>query len=256
MTDPTPDTAREKKLRQIQVLLDLAADERTPEGEREAAMARAMTLMATHGVTEMMVDARKRAQTDELIRKRIPMSDPYSREKMMLAMEIGHALNCRSTYQYWGRSVTSITLFGFRSDIERVEMLYTSLLLQAVREVRDARPRWWSPTAAETRSFRRNFLVAFGRRVGVRLTLAEQAAREEYDREHTNAEAGTALVLATRETKVEAFYKDEINDVKFGRKSRAQYGGDGSYEGRRAGDRAKLDGGTGVSAAERAAIGR
>jgi hypothetical protein len=255
VTDPTPDAAREKKLRQIQGLLDLAADERTSEGERDAAMKRAMALMAAHGVTDMMVDARKRSQTDELIRKTIPMTDPYSREKMMLAMEIGHALHCRSTYRWVGRSVTSITLFGHRSDIERVEMLYTSLLLQAVRAVRDARPEWWA-TAAETRSYRKNFLVGFGRRVGTRLMLAELEAREKYDREHTNVDAGTAIVLATRDAKVERFYKDETDEIKFGRKSRAQYGGDGSREGRRAGDKAKLDGGTGVTSGDRTAIGR
>lgn len=255
MTDPTPEAVRERKLRQIQTLLDLASDERTPEGERETAMERAMALMAAHGVDEMMISSRKAAQTDELIRYRIPMTDPYSREKMMLAAAIGRALGCRSTYKYRGRAVSSITFFGFRSDIKRVELLYTSLLLQAVRAVRQERPRWWAPTAAETRSFRKNFLAGFANRVETRLMLAEQAARDDYDREHTNAEAGTALVLSTRTTQVNRFYEGEIDGVKF-TKSRARHGGDGSYEGRRAGEEADLGGGTGVTSGNRSAIGR
>jgi hypothetical protein len=255
MTDPTPEAVRERKLRQIQTMLDLASDERTPEGEREAAMNRAMALMAAYGVDEMMLNARRGQHTDPVIRHRIPMSDPYSYEKMHLAHEIASALNCKTTYQHLGRRVTSITLFGFKSDVERVELLYTSLLLQAVNGVRNERPAWYA-SAAETRSYRKNWLVGFANRVGTRLWLKEKEAREAHDQAHRNdasGEPGTALVLSTRAQKVKAFYEEETTDIKFGRKSRRSYGEEGYGDGSRAGSKADL-GGTGVTTGERPAL--
>lgn len=258
MTEPTGDATRERKLRQIQTMLDLANDDRTPEGEREAAMGKAMALMAAYGVTEMMINSRRAESTDEVITHRIPMSDPYSFEKMSLANEIARALNCRATYRHAGRSVTAIVLYGFRSDIERVELLYTSLLLQAVNGVKHERPAYWA-SAAETRSYRKNWLMGFASRVGTRLFLKEREAREKHDRERqaeqSNGEAGTALVLASRRDKVEAFYTEATGEMKFGRKSQRRYGSHGYNDGTRAGSRADLGGGTGVASARRAAIG-
>jgi hypothetical protein len=258
LTDPTPEAVRERKLRQIQTLLDLASDERTPEGERETAMNRAMALMAAHGVTDMMVDAARRAKTDEIIEKSIPMTDPYSYEKMMLAFEIGSALNCQARYTRWGRTVELITLYGFRSDIERVELFYTSLLLQAVNAVRHERPdSYWGPTAAETRKYRKNWLMGFAHRVGMRIAAQERAAREKYDQDHqADGQPGTELVVATRRAQVLKYYDDRFASAKKGRKSRRSYGDHGYADGGRAGARAKLDGGTGVTSGNRSAIGR
>ena len=254
MTEPTDASTRERKLRQIQTLLDLASDERTPEGEREVAMNRAMALMAAHGVTEMMVDARKRDQTDEIETRVIRLKNPYSHEKMLLLNEIATSLNCRIRYNYQGRTVTRVFIYGFRSDLARVELLYTSLLLQAVNAVSKARPDWGWVSAAETRRFRRNFLVSFGQTVGIRLWQAEKAAREKYDRENTNTEAGTELVLVSRRKRVENFYDADVADIKFNRASRARYGGDGDTEGAQAGRKADLGGGTGVATAQRPAL--
>lgn len=260
MTEPTDEPARERKLRQIQTLLNLASDERTPEGERETAMNRAMALMAAHGVSEMMINSRRAASTDEIIRHQIPMTDPYSFEKMSLAHEIASALNCRTTYQHAGRTVTSITLFGYRSDIERVELLYTSLLLQAVNGVKNERPPYWC-TAAETRSYRKNWLMGFASRVGQRLYAKEREARAEHDRQHQAAqeagsETGTALVVATRRDQVNKFFDEVTSDIKFGRKSQRSYGAEGYGDGARAGAKADLGGGTGVDPIRRKAISR
>ncbi|HET9144047.1 DUF7168 domain-containing protein [Actinophytocola sp.] len=254
----TPEEIAERrragKLGQIEAQLAIAADERAPEGERDAALNRAMELMARHGVTEMMLAARRGQATDTIIEKKILISDPYSYEKMLLASQIASALNCRSFYSHYRNIVSSITIIGFRSDVERVELLYTSLLLQAVNAVRKERPYSYS-TASETRQYRKSWLVGFGERVGVRLWRKEQEARAKYDQEHAadgDGEPGTGLVLVGRRDQVKAFY-----EANFGfkpRKNNRQVDAYAKRDGRRAGDKADLGGGTGVTRGDRPAL--
>lgn len=246
---------RDGKMTQIQAMLDMATDERTPEGERDNAMNRAMELMAAYGVTEMMLTARRGQDTDTIIKKKIPISDPYSYEKMLLANAIGNAFNCRSTYQNYRNIVSSITFIGFRSDIERIELIYTSLLLQAVNGVRKERPYSYA-TASETRQYRKAWLVGFGERVGTRLWRKEREARAKYDAEHaddSDGEPGTALVLVSRKDQVSAAYEEIWGDLK-SKKSRRQVDAYAKRDGRIAGDKADLGGGTGVTRGERPAL--
>lgn len=255
----TPEEIAERrragKLHQIQTQLNIAADERAPEGERENAMNLAMELMAKHGVTEMMLATRKGQSTDTIIKKRIEIKDPYSFEKMCLANEIASALNCRSMYSHYRNIVSSITIIGFRSDVERVEILYTSLLLQAVNAIQHERPYGYC-TASETRQYRKSWLIGFGERVGIRLWHKEREARAKYDQEHAGdggGEPGTALVLASRTDQVKAFYDAEFGDLK-PRKNNRRIDAYAKRDGRAAGDKADLGGGTGVTKGERPAL--
>jgi hypothetical protein len=245
---------RAGKLHQIQVQLDIAADERAPQGERDAALNRAMELVARYGVTEMMLTARRGQHTDTIIEKKIPTSDPYSYEKMRLANEVASALNCRTFYSHYRNIVSSITIIGFHSDVERVELLYTSLLLQAVNAIKRERPYSYA-TASETRQYRKSWLVGFGERVGMRLWRKEQEARAKYDREHAadGGEPGTGLVLVGRRDQVKAFYDANHGQLKT-RKSHRQVDDYAAQDGQAAGDKADLGGGTGVAAGDRRAL--
>jgi hypothetical protein len=83
-------------------------------------------------------------------------------------------------------------LFGFGSDLERVELLFTSLLVQASYGLAAARVPEWDTAAA----FRRSWLLGFSQAVGHRLREAEQRAAST-----TEASTGgpsVALVLADR----------------------------------------------------------
>jgi len=255
----TPEEIAERrragKLHQIQTQLNIAADDRAPEGERENALNLAMELMARHGVTEMMLATRRGQNTDTIIEKKISISDPYSFEKMKLAHEVATALNCRSFYSHYRNIVSSITIIGFRSDVERVELLYTSLLLQAVNAVKRERPYSYS-TASETRQYRKSWLVGFGERVGMRLWRKEQEARAKYDRDHAadgDGEPGTGLVLVGRRDQVKAFYDANHGKLK-NRRNNRQTDYYAMRNGRVAGDKADLGGGTGVTKGERPAL--
>ncbi len=71
-----------------------------------------------------------------------------------------------------------MTLVGFEADLDTVEVLFTSLLMQSSRamlakgRIRDARGR------SRTRSFRQSFFVAFAQRVHERLVVAAGQARQ------------------------------------------------------------------------------
>ena len=70
-------------------------------------------------------------------------------------------------------------MFGYAHDLDNVELLFTSLLLQATRamtvrgSVRDRSGR------SRTRSYRQSFLVSFATRIGERLRAATARATEE-----------------------------------------------------------------------------
>ena len=75
-----------------------------------------------------------RAGRDEIGATRMEVADPYSAGKARLLGWTASALRCRAVlHQLGGGRVGAVTVFGFASDRERVEVLFTSLLLQAGR---------------------------------------------------------------------------------------------------------------------------
>src|SRR3974377_713718 len=72
------------------------------------------------------------------------------------------------------------TVVGFPSDLDAVELLYTSLLVQANTAMLREGAKKDAYGRSRTRAFRQSFLVAYAYRIGVRLSPgtvhAEQAA--------------------------------------------------------------------------------
>ena len=73
----------------------------------------------------------------------------------------------------WSPELGFSTVFGFDADIDGVELLYTSLLVQANRAMARDEP---AKGKARIKAFRRSFLVAYAVRIGERLA---QATRHE-----------------------------------------------------------------------------
>jgi hypothetical protein len=120
--------------------------------------------------------------------RRIGVDHPYESEKAGLLDAVARANTCRTV---WSPELGFSTVFGFDTDIDAVELLYTSLLVQANRAmVRDEK----NVRKARLKAFRRSFLVAYGVRVGERL-------RETVERELTGYDH-LLPVLRTREVKV------------------------------------------------------
>jgi len=68
---------------------------------------------------------------------------------------------------------------GFESDLRRVEVVFTSLLLQATKAVVRQRPPSWS--GESTTAFRRTWMVGFSSEVYRKLLAAERTAVREHD---------------------------------------------------------------------------
>jgi hypothetical protein len=133
--------------------------------------------------------------------------------------------------------VDAVTVFGYAADRERVELLYTSLLLQAVGRLVRVRP----PGAGESvAAYRRSWLHGFAVEVHRRLTAAHAAAAEEAGTAEPGAPS-VALVLADRRHRVDRAYAEAF--PRLGAPRRAALSGSGFGDGTRAGARADLGSG-------------
>ena len=167
----------------------------------------------------------------------VVLDRPYAAEKAQLVARVALALGCRvvrRTRYPDGTKELSVHLFGHRSDLQRTEILFTSLLLQAMQALaRTPVPRWDHPAA-----YRRSWLSGFTTAVGRRLELAERAAAEQAEDSFTASGTSTALVLADRSAAVEAARDATYPDLQAA--SARRLSGSGRAQGWAAGQRADL----------------
>lgn len=185
----------EKLLKRVRALLDKAEATEFPE-EAEALAGKAQELMTRHAIDASMLDGGGRDVSVDV--RRIEVDDPYVRQKVSLLSAVARANNCQVIYS---PGLGTCNVFGVGADLELLELLHASLLLQATRAMlaagttRDARGR------ATTRSFRTSFLAAYAGRIGQRLREAKQTVETEAEQQY-----GSALlpVLAARDDAVQA----------------------------------------------------
>jgi hypothetical protein len=211
---PPPGTARaglaavrgeadERILGKIRALLAKAESTEFSE-EAEALSARAQELMAKYRIDHALLAAQS-GKKDKPGGRRLPVDNPYESPKVTLLHVVALANRCKSI---WHKHIGMSTVIGFESDLDAVELLFTSLLVQAstamLREgaKRDAYGR------SRTRAFRQSFLLAYAHRIGERLTQASDQTEHE-----AVATSGASLlpVLAARHQAV-----DDAVDEMFG----------------------------------------
>ncbi|TJZ81215.1 DUF2786 domain-containing protein [Rhodococcus oryzae] len=133
---------------------------------------------------------------------------------------------------------TQVFAYGFGTDIDACEALYSSLLVQMVR-ASDAFIKSGAHRPVAGVTARLNFQLAFAARIGERLATAKKAAEAEAVRadESTGTElTGTALVLRDKQLELSDFYRQTSQARGTWRGSKATAGH--SSTARRAGDRA------------------
>lgn len=183
-------------LEKVRALLAKAESTTFPE-EAEALSAKAQELMARHAIDSAMVAAGAGAGGGPT-GVRVPVDDPYAGAKSILLAEVAAANRCRAV---WSKGLGFSTVLGFESDLEFVDVLYTSLLVQATSAMVAAGSQVDRSGRSRTRSFRQAFLLAYASRIGQRLREAEAASRAAAAEEY-----GEALlpVLADRSAAVRA----------------------------------------------------
>lgn len=168
----SPDGADSRVLDRVRALLAKAESTDFP-AEAEAFSAKAQELIARHRIEEALTS--ERADVTPFAR-RIGVDHPYESEKASLLDAVARANSCRTV---WSPELGFSTLFGFDADIDAVELLYTSLLVQANRAMARDEP---AKGKARVKAFRRSFLIAYAVRIGERL---EQTTRREIE-QHTD----------------------------------------------------------------------
>jgi hypothetical protein len=236
------------RLDRVRKLLAKAERAGTPD-EAEIYTAKAVELMARHGIDDaVLAAAAGPARADPIGALRITIEDPYSGGKARLLGWTAAASGCRWVmHDSRGGRVGAVTVFGHASDRERVELLYTSLLLQVARPLAALRP----PDPAESvAAYRRSWLYGFAVRIHDRLRAAAERAAEEHDAAMPDGGGGTsaALVLADRADQVDRAYAEAFGTLR--RARRPTVSGSGYSRGVAAADRADI-GGTRLGGPER-----
>jgi len=227
-------TAGATTLDRIRKLLAKAERAATPE-EARAYTDKAVQLMARHGV-DMALLAAAEPGRDEIGATRVDLADPYTGGKARLLGWTAVALRCRAVlHQAAGGRVAAVTVFGFATDRERVEVLFTSLLLQAAGELARGRPGRASESVA---AYRRSWLHGFAVSVYRRLSDAERRAAATEGDAHDGTGTRTELVLAGRRAQVDRAYAAAFPALGHGR--RPALTGSGFGAGAAAGEQADL----------------
>ncbi|MFI1394052.1 DUF2786 domain-containing protein [Streptomyces sp. NPDC020681] len=165
---PSPHEPR--MLTRIRALLAKAEATGYPE-EAEALTAKAQELMARHSVDEAALAHRTHAK-DAPAACRIGVDAPYETAKAILLDAVASANRCRAV---WNSAFGFSTVVGFESDLEAVELLYTSLLVQGTTAMTRAEATQRAAGRKRTKTFRQSFLMAYASHLGDRLAAATRS---------------------------------------------------------------------------------
>lgn len=252
----------DQRLDKIRKLLAKAEDPAVTAAEAEAYNTKAAELIAAYGIDAALLAAAD-PKKDELTSLVIGLDPPYARDKADLLWGVATPLRCKGILRTgWNaasaRKELTMHLFGYRSDLDRAELLFTSLLIQAAHGLATAEPGWIrDPVRLEyvresPAAYRRTWLAGFTWAVRGRLVAAEKRAQQQAEPKPGSAGPSVALVLADRSALVKQAVEAAHPDAKTAADRRLS--GSGTREGWQAGQRADL-GTTRISASARALRG-
>lgn len=233
---PLPGTARphtpqhsvdERTLGRVRGLLAKAESTAFPQ-EAETLSAKAQELMTKYAIDRVLLETTT-VTNDLPTARRIWLDTPYTDAKALLIDMVTRANRSRAIFAAdWG----FVTIVGDDPDLDAVELLSTSLLVQATRTMIDTNS---TTDQSRTRAYRKAFLTAYATRIGDRLAAITEATIAEADFPQL------LPILATHQQRV-----DEAVDTYFptthtrGITIRSPEGWDAGTE---AADRAHLDNG-------------
>ena len=116
-------------LERVRKLLAKAESAGVTGPEAEAFTAKAAELMARYGIDRALLAA-ARPETDQPANRVIAVPNPWARVQAHLLCGLASTMRCQCIILPSSRPGTQIHVFGFESDIERADVLYTSLLVQ------------------------------------------------------------------------------------------------------------------------------
>jgi hypothetical protein len=170
--EPAPASApradvQAKMLTKVRALL-AKAESTEFSAEAEALTAKAQVLMTRHSIDEALLAAGDSGSFD-VRGVRVLIDQPYALEKATLLHVVAEANRVRAV---WNDFASCVTLVGQPTDVAQVDLLFTSVLVQATRAM--------TQQNGSSAAFRRAFLHAFAVRIGERLTTSADEAISSY----------------------------------------------------------------------------
>jgi Protein of unknown function (DUF2786) len=169
-------TAGQRALGRVRALLAKAESTEFPE-EAEALTVRAQELITRYTISEALLAAgTEPGRQDAASGRRVFVDSPYELAKTDLLDVVATVNLCRAVpHQNLGLS----TVLGHPGDLDAVELLFASLLVQATAAMIRASQHHDDAGPPGTRSFRRSFLASYTQRIGERLAGSAEAARRQ-----------------------------------------------------------------------------
>ncbi len=215
------------KLARVRALLAKAESTEFDE-EAEALSAKAQELISRYALDRLVADGPAQDRSDLQVR-RLWLDAPYVRAKALLVSAVAGANRCRAAS---AERLNFSVVVGATADLDAVELLVTSLLVQADAAMLRHGRRASAAGVTRTRSFRQSFLTAYAIRVGERLSAVNATAARD-------AGADLLPVLRSQEIKVAEEF-DRLVPHTRGRTASAS-NGEGWIAGLAAADLAALD---------------
>lgn len=166
-----------RMLAKVRALLAKAESTEFSE-EAEALSAKAQSLMSRYALHRAVREQQAGAEQHASVR-RIWLDNPYVGAKAHLVSAVARANRCRTVLS---EDLGFISVIGDELDLELVELLSTSLLIQATRAMLGAGSQTTRSGVSRTRSFRRTFLIGYASRIGERLRDSDDAEVAASDR--------------------------------------------------------------------------
>jgi Protein of unknown function (DUF2786) len=240
--------APERLLERVRKLLVKAEAEGVTPAEAQALTAKAAELMAKYGIDRALLAA-DQPETDQPANRILDIDNPWAREKAHLLCGLAAALRCQCILLSGSRPGSRVHVFGFASDIDRTDVLYTSVLIQMWHGLAGAQIPEWN---GSPRAWRRSWLLGFATAVIARVREAEQVAVTAATAHQAPGGERAALVLADRSLIIRQQVQEAYPVT---RTAKVTYSGSGYRDGYSQGQRADI-GARRVTPARSRALGR
>ena len=266
ITTDAPDDRRQAYLKKVRALLTQAENVATTPEEAKAFSEKAQELMERYAFSQIELEALGIRERDEIVNVTFLVEAPYAKAKQDLWFRICLANNVKMVVSGDCKRVKTIKvpdetrpsgfrheyvrdakgklvkggyvyLTGFRTDVEHVEMLFTSLYVQATNEVFSIEVPSWE----NTKSFRNAFLYGYSHAIGSRLAKVRREVQEQ-EVIRFQQEQGTDLlpVLRSRSEQVKEAYEKRYGGRKSGKVQFTYRAGTGYSAGGQAASRADI----------------
>lgn len=213
-------------LRRVRKLL-AKAESTSYDDEADTLTAKAHELMTKHAIDQAALHDAEPGDVPCTIR--IPIDAPYVPAKSLLLQLVASGHRCRAIL-LGGLDVSSVV--GHAGDLRAVELIFTSLLVQAQHSLTATAGRAHGRT--RTASYRSAFYFSYARRIGERLSAVT-------DEVLADAGEGAHLpVLRAREDAVEEAFERWFGESVVSSAVRGGYDSLGHAHGRRAADAARF----------------